>query len=52
MTQLLFKLSIRASNGPTKLLKVVKNPVTDPGGKNEHLQDFTNCDGNWRQTLK
>ena len=29
MTQLLFKLSIRASNGPHKLLKVVKNPVTD-----------------------
>ena len=29
MAQLLFKLSIRASNGPHKLLKVVKNPVTD-----------------------
>ena len=29
MAQLLFKLSIRASNGPTKLLKVIKNPVTD-----------------------
>ncbi|EOD39211.1 hypothetical protein EMIHUDRAFT_313005 [Emiliania huxleyi CCMP1516] len=29
MTQLLFKLSIRASNGPHKLLKVVKNPVID-----------------------
>ena len=29
MTQLLFKLSIRASNGPTKLLNVIKNPVTD-----------------------
>lgn len=29
MTQLLFKLSIRASNGPHKLLKVIKNPVTD-----------------------
>uniref|UniRef100_A0A7S4EY60 Ribosomal RNA small subunit methyltransferase NEP1 n=1 Tax=Chrysotila carterae TaxID=13221 RepID=A0A7S4EY60_CHRCT len=29
MTQLLFKLSIRASNGPQKLLKVIKNPVTD-----------------------
>ena len=29
MTQLLFKLSIRASNGPYKLLKVIKNPVTD-----------------------
>ena len=29
MAQLLFKLSIRASNGPHKLLKVIKNPVTD-----------------------
>ena len=29
MTQLLFKLSIRASNGSAKLLKVIKNPVTD-----------------------
>ena len=29
MAQLLHKLSIRASNGPHKLLKVIKNPVTD-----------------------
>lgn len=29
MAQLLFKLSIRASNGPHKLLNVIKNPVTD-----------------------
>lgn len=29
MCQLLFKLSIRASNGPHKLLSVIKNPVTD-----------------------
>jgi rRNA small subunit pseudouridine methyltransferase Nep1 len=28
MAQLLFKLSIRASNGPHKLLNVIKNPVT------------------------
>ncbi|KNC52976.1 uncharacterized protein AMSG_09151 [Thecamonas trahens ATCC 50062] len=28
MVQLLHKLSIRAANGPTKLLKVIKNPVT------------------------
>merc|ERR1712211_202766 len=28
MVQLLHKLSIRASNGPVKLLKVIKNPVT------------------------
>eukprot|EP01101_Sappina_pedata_P008486 TRINITY_DN4712_c0_g1_i1.p1 TRINITY_DN4712_c0_g1~~TRINITY_DN4712_c0_g1_i1.p1 ORF type:complete len:273 (+),score=102.78 TRINITY_DN4712_c0_g1_i1:35-820(+) len=29
MVQLLHKLSIRASDGPQKLLKVIKNPVTD-----------------------
>ncbi|KAI8921574.1 Alpha/beta knot methyltransferase [Entophlyctis helioformis] len=29
MVQLLHKLSIRAVNGPEKLLKVVKNPITD-----------------------
>ncbi|CAH1785362.1 unnamed protein product, partial [Owenia fusiformis] len=29
MVQLLHKLSIRASEGPTKLLKVIKNPITD-----------------------
>eukprot|EP00128_Syssomonas_multiformis_P009709 Colp12_sorted_trinity150504_noHs@32852 len=29
MVQLLFKRSIRAANGPVKLLKVIKNPVTD-----------------------
>eukprot|EP01137_Pigoraptor_chileana_P015154 Opistho-2@70741 len=29
MVQLLHKLSIRASNGPEKLLKVIKNPITD-----------------------
>ena len=29
MAQLLHKLSIRASNGPHKLLNVIKNPVTD-----------------------
>ncbi|KAH7101079.1 Nep1-domain-containing protein [Auriculariales sp. MPI-PUGE-AT-0066] len=29
MVQLLHKLSIRAVNGPEKLLKVIKNPVTD-----------------------
>jgi len=28
MVQLLHKLSIRAANGPTKLLKVIKNPIT------------------------
>lgn len=27
--QLLHKFSIRASDGPMKLLKVIKNPVTD-----------------------
>ncbi len=35
MVQLLQKLSIRATNGPDKLLKVVKGPVTKhfpPGG--------------------
>jgi len=29
MVQLLHKLSIRAANGPHKLLKVIKNPITD-----------------------
>ena len=29
MVQLLHKLSIRATNGPEKLLEVIKNPVTD-----------------------
>jgi len=29
MVQLLHKLSIHASNGPVKLMKVIKNPVTD-----------------------
>ncbi|XP_065827438.1 ribosomal RNA small subunit methyltransferase NEP1-like [Oscarella lobularis] len=29
MVQLLHKLSIRAADGPKKLLKVIKNPVTD-----------------------
>lgn len=39
MAQLLHKLSIRASNGPHKLLKVIKNPVTDylPAGARIHL---------------
>ena len=37
MTQLLFKLSIRASNGPHKLLKVIKNPVTDHLPPNAHI---------------
>jgi rRNA small subunit pseudouridine methyltransferase Nep1 len=35
LVQLLQKLSIRATNGPDKLLKVVKGPVTKyfpPGG--------------------
>ncbi|XP_044858977.1 ribosomal RNA small subunit methyltransferase NEP1-like [Mauremys mutica] len=29
MVQLLHKLSVRAADGPQKLLKVIKNPVTD-----------------------
>jgi len=36
MVQLLHKLSIHASNGPIKLMKVIKNPITDhlpPGCK-------------------
>ncbi len=43
MTQLLFKLSIRASNGPHKLLKVIKNPVTDhlPPGCRKYLLSVT-----------
>ena len=43
MTQLLFKLSIRASNGPHKLLKVIKNPVTDhlPAGSRIVALSFT-----------
>jgi rRNA small subunit pseudouridine methyltransferase Nep1 len=43
MQQLLFKLSIRASNGPHKLLKVIKNPVTDhlPPGARIYLFSVT-----------
>ena len=43
MAQLLFKLSIRASNGPHKLLKVIKNPITDhlPAGVRIHLLSVT-----------
>ena len=43
MQQLLFKLSIRASNGPHKLLKVIKNPVTDhlPAGARVYLLSVT-----------
>ncbi|KAK7056631.1 18S rRNA pseudouridine methyltransferase [Paramarasmius palmivorus] len=36
MVQLLHKLSIRGVNGPEKLLKVVKNPVTDHFPPNTH----------------
>lgn len=43
MCQLLYKLSIRASNGPHKLLKVIKNPITDhlPAGSRIHLLSVT-----------
>ena len=43
MAQLLFKLSIRASNGPHKLLKVIKNPITDhlPPNARVHLLSVT-----------
>ena len=37
MCQLLFKLSIRASNGSHKLLNVIKNPVTDHLPPNCHI---------------
>jgi len=37
MCQLLFKLSIRASNGAHKLLSVIKNPVTDHLPPNCHI---------------
>ncbi|KAA1476721.1 Nep1-domain-containing protein [Dentipellis sp. KUC8613] len=36
MVQLLHKLSIRGVNGPEKLLKVIKNPVTDHLPANTH----------------
>jgi len=36
MVQLLHKLSIRGVNGPEKLLKVIKNPVTDHFPPNTH----------------
>ncbi|KAI0043170.1 Nep1-domain-containing protein [Auriscalpium vulgare] len=36
MVQLLHKLSIRGVNGPEKLLKVVKNPITDHLPANTH----------------
>lgn len=43
MQQLLHKLSIRASNGPTKLLNVIKNPITDhlPPNARIHLLSVT-----------
>lgn len=37
VSQLLFKLSIRASNGSHKLLNVIKNPVTDYLPPNSHI---------------
>lgn len=42
MVQLLHKLSIRAANGPEKLLKVIKNPITDhlpPGARRIELSE-------------
>eukprot|EP01095_Lingulamoeba_sp_RSL-Kostka_P017921 TRINITY_DN95_c0_g1_i1.p1 TRINITY_DN95_c0_g1~~TRINITY_DN95_c0_g1_i1.p1 ORF type:complete len:226 (-),score=73.31 TRINITY_DN95_c0_g1_i1:280-957(-) len=42
MVQLLFKMSIRASDGNEKLLKVIKNPVTDhlpPGSRKIGLSE-------------
>eukprot|EP01133_Synstelium_polycarpum_P020395 gene20395-24477_t len=43
MVQLLNKLSIRATNGPDKLFKVIKNPVTDflPPGCKIYLASFS-----------
>ncbi|GAM29015.1 hypothetical protein SAMD00019534_121910, partial [Acytostelium subglobosum LB1] len=43
MVQLLNKLSIRATNGPDKLFKVIKNPVTDflPPGCKVFLASFS-----------
>ncbi|EGG15605.1 putative ribosome biogenesis protein [Cavenderia fasciculata] len=43
MVQLLNKLSIRATNGPEKLFKVIKNPITDhlPPGCKIFLTSFS-----------
>ena len=42
LVQLLHKLSIRATNGPDKLMKVIKNPVTDhlPSGSHKIGKSF------------
>eukprot|EP01135_Chromosphaera_perkinsii_P008443 Nk52_evm11s1360 gene=Nk52_evmTU11s1360 len=42
MVQLLHKLQIRAANGPEKLLKVIKNPITDhlPAGCRKILMSY------------
>lgn len=41
--QLLHKFSVRASDGPMKLLKVIKNPVTDhlPVGCRKIVMSFS-----------
>lgn len=43
MVQLLHKFSIRANDGPMKLLKVIKNPITNhlPVGCTKILMSFT-----------
>lgn len=43
MVQLLHKFSVRANDGPMKLLKVIKNPVTDhlPVGIRKILMSFS-----------
>ncbi|XP_057295082.1 ribosomal RNA small subunit methyltransferase NEP1-like [Hydractinia symbiolongicarpus] len=42
MVQLLHKLSIHASNGPIKLMKVIKNPITDhlPVGCKKYVTSY------------
>lgn len=42
MVQLLHKLSIHASNGPIKLMKVIKNPITDhlPVGCKKYVMSY------------
>ena len=46
IVQLLHKLSIHASNGPQKLLKVIKNPVTQymPTGCKKYGMFYKYCD--------
>ena len=51
--QLLHKLSIHASNGPQKLLKVIKNPVTQymPTGCKKYGMLYWFCYGSANDSI-